>query len=106
MKVCDAFVVGSNPAGHLMTNETTVKIEEYIEKYPNLIKLIISYDNVGMNKNFIRTMKSCKGNFIAICEGDDYWTDPKKIQIQKDSNNNLYLYHPYLSNYLFPIVFY
>ena len=30
MKVCDAFVVGSNPAGHLMTNETTVKIEEYI----------------------------------------------------------------------------
>ena len=66
------------------TDATKKVIEEYIEKYPNLIKLIISYDNVGMNKNFIRTMKSCKGEYIAICEGDDYWTDTKKIQIQKD----------------------
>jgi glycosyltransferase involved in cell wall biosynthesis len=66
------------------TDDTRKVIEEYIKKYPKIVKLIKSEYNVGMNVNFQRTIKVCKGNFIALCEGDDYWTNPKKLQIQID----------------------
>lgn len=59
-------------------------IEEYRKKYPNLIKIITSDINVGIHKNFTRTLNECSGKYIAFCEGDDYWTDPEKLQIQVD----------------------
>lgn len=70
------------------TDNTRLFINEYLKKYPNIIKLITSEYNVGMQKNGIRTLKSCKGKYIAFCEGDDYWTDSKKLQIQVDKMNN------------------
>lgn len=66
------------------TDGTRKIIENYVQKYPNIIKMITSESNVGMQENGKRTMKACRGDYIALCEGDDYWTDPKKIQIQKD----------------------
>ncbi len=66
------------------TDGTRKIIEEYVEKYPNIIKLITSENNVGMQANGQRTMEACKGQYIATCEGDDYWTDKNKLQIQKD----------------------
>ena len=56
----------------------------FIKKYPNLIKVIISNKNIGMQKNLIRTIQSCSGKYIALCEGDDYWTDLYKLQKQVD----------------------
>lgn len=57
---------------------------EYAQKYGEVIKLLPSETNLGMIPNFIRTLRACKGKYIAFCEGDDYWTNPLKLQKQVD----------------------
>ena len=57
---------------------------QYAEIYPQFIKLIISDTNVGAVANERSAMKAAKGRYIAFCEGDDYWTDPLKLQKQVD----------------------
>jgi glycosyltransferase involved in cell wall biosynthesis len=64
------------------TDSTRVICEEYAKKYPHIIRLLAAKKNMGMIPNFIRTLKSCTGKYIALCEGDDYWTDPNKLQKQ------------------------
>jgi glycosyltransferase involved in cell wall biosynthesis len=66
------------------TDGTLAICKEYAEKYPDLIKLITSENNVGAIANERRAMKEAKGQYIAFCEGDDYWTDPLKLQKQVD----------------------
>ena len=71
--------------GEDCSKDNTRKIvEKYKEMYPNIIKLIVSENNVGMQANGQRTMEACIGEYMALCEGDDYWTDKNKLQIQKD----------------------
>jgi len=57
---------------------------EYKEKHPDFIKLLLPEKNLGIMPNFIATLNACTGKYIALCEGDDYWTDPKKLQKQVD----------------------
>jgi len=65
------------------TDNTRKICEEYANK-SELIKLLPTETNLGMMPNFIRTLQSCTGKYIAMCEGDDYWTDPLKLQKQVD----------------------
>jgi glycosyltransferase involved in cell wall biosynthesis len=65
-------------------DNTRAIISKYIEQYAERIKMISSQENVGMLGNFLRTIEACNGDFIAICEGDDYWIDNKKLQKQID----------------------
>ncbi|WP_136805342.1 glycosyltransferase family 2 protein [Desulfosediminicola flagellatus] len=74
------------------TDETRVICQEYADKYPGQINLILrsqsdparaEYTSPALF-NWNETLKACKGKYIAICEGDDYWTDPKKLQKQVD----------------------
>ena len=64
------------------TDGTREIVFDYQRKYPDIIRVITSDKNVGMNKNGYRTMKACRGKYVAFCEGDDYWHHPNKLQIQ------------------------
>lgn len=57
---------------------------DYQKKYPEIIKLQLPETNKGMMRNFIENMQAATGKYIALCEGDDYWTDPYKLQKQVD----------------------
>lgn len=64
------------------TDDTAQIIEEYAAMYPEKIRVITRDSNVGMNVNFFSTLSACKGEYIAICEGDDYWIDEYKLKKQ------------------------
>ncbi|MFS0576484.1 glycosyltransferase [Sporosarcina sp. 179-K 3D1 HS] len=66
------------------TDGTRQIVEKYVQQYPEKIKMITSKQNVGGRENAIRLQEASKGRYIAICEGDDYWTDPYKLQKQVD----------------------
>ena len=70
------------------TDNTAKIIKEYEEKYPDLIKPIYQTENqyskgLGIVGNLQRGR--VRGKYIAMCEGDDYWTDPLKLQKQYDA---------------------
>jgi len=56
----------------------------YREKHPETIRLLLHDRNVGMNRNLAQTLSACRGEYVAILEGDDYWTSPEKLQRQAD----------------------
>ena len=69
------------------TDGTADIIREYYEKYPAIIKPVFQKENqyaqeISINTNYIFPL--LRGEFTAICEGDDYWTDPLKLQKQYD----------------------
>jgi glycosyltransferase involved in cell wall biosynthesis len=66
------------------TDNTCQIIRDYVDKHPQIIKLITSETNVGAYKNEYRVLMAARGNYIAFCEGDDYWTSPYKLQLQVD----------------------
>lgn len=66
------------------TDSTARIIEEYAVKFPKLFKPILRTANVGAQVNVIDALKHAEGDYIALCEGDDYWTDPQKLQKQVD----------------------
>ncbi len=64
------------------TDNTRQIVLDYQRKYPESIRAIISDRNVGAIPNRVRVGLRARGALIASCEGDDYWTDPGKLQRQ------------------------
>ncbi len=69
------------------TDNTQAIIKEYESRYPDIIKPI--YQTVNQCSKGIRIwyeiqFQRAKGKYIALCEGDDYWTDPYNLQKQVD----------------------
>lgn len=69
---------------------------DYAKRYPNIIRLFLHHrtNNIKINNkatgrfNMLNNIFNSKGKYIAICEGDDYWTDSNKLQIQYDFLEN------------------
>lgn len=68
------------------TDRTAEIIREYEKKYPDIIKPIYQSENQyskGVNVGLFNSRRAT-GKYLAICEGDDYWTEPSKLQKQVD----------------------
>lgn len=65
---------------------TDVVIQNIVKNHPkaSCITYFNHKENLGMMPNFIFALEQCSGCYVALCEGDDYWTDPYKLQKQVD----------------------
>lgn len=71
----------------LSDDGTRELVQQYADKYPDLIKLNLRKKRgIGIpgKENFVSTLNMCHGEYISLCDGDDYWTDPLKLQKQVD----------------------
>ena len=68
------------------TDNTVNKIKTYAERYPHIIKTILQKENQYSQGKRVALFlyEKAKGKYYAVCEGDDYWIDSKKLQIQID----------------------
>ncbi len=66
------------------TDQTREIVLEYAKRFPNRIQVISPMANEGGNCNFSRLLAASRGSYIAWIEGDDYWIDPEKLQLQTD----------------------
>ncbi len=72
------------------TDNAPATIRRYADQYPSLIRAFLHPENLGPTEpkefagrnNVIALLKACRGEYVALCEGDDYWTDPLKLQKQ------------------------
>ncbi len=69
------------------TDKTPEIIKEFADKYPNIIKPVYQKENqyskgVSIHNDFL--FPKAKGKYLAFCEGDDFWTDENKLQMQYD----------------------
>lgn len=76
-------------AGDDCSTDSSVEIlEHYAKEYPNKLKIITHSSNVGIYKNLQDVFQSCTGQYIALLEGDDFWTSSSKLQQQIDFMDN------------------
>lgn len=61
------------------TDGTRAVCEEYAAAHPYIIRLLPPAPNKGMVRNYFDAMRRCRGEYVTDCAGDDYWTDPLKI---------------------------
>lgn len=66
------------------TDNTLEIIKEYEQKSSFKFTYLPSNTNLGFNPNYKRAFEACDGKYIAIMEGDDYWTDPHRLEKHVD----------------------
>ena len=67
------------------TDSTGDIIREYAARYPEIIRPFYQKENLysrRINLYDVVFFPACRGEYIAVCEGDDYWNDPEKLQLQ------------------------
>jgi len=66
------------------SDKTREIVKRYAQKYQHKIQALLHPRNLGQTANAREVFKACTGKYIAFLEGDDYWTDPLKLQKQVD----------------------
>jgi glycosyltransferase involved in cell wall biosynthesis len=66
------------------TDRSREIIKHYLDKYPEKIQVFFHEKNLGASQNSRILLAECNAKYIALCDGDDYWTDPFKLQKQVD----------------------
>jgi glycosyltransferase involved in cell wall biosynthesis len=66
------------------SDNTQAIVARYAAAWPDRVKLIAQPVNQGARKNLASLISRAGGRYIALCEGDDYWLDPTKLQRQVD----------------------
>ena len=71
------------------TDGTRSTVQDYAAKHPGRIRALLHPQNLGPahspgKNNFVSTLKACRGEYVALLEGDDYWIFPHKLQKQVD----------------------
>lgn len=64
------------------TDRTASICREYADRYPDRVRLVSGPENVGWRANYRRTIAACQGRYVAMCDGDDWWSDPEKLRLQ------------------------
>lgn len=66
------------------TDKTASIIRKYEKQNPGCFQANLRIQNIGAIDNLLDTLKAASGDYIALCEGDDFWTNPTKLQKQVD----------------------
>lgn len=66
------------------TDNAREVLEQYRQKYPDIIRVFLREQNIGLGANWAQCVKYCRGEFICNCDNDDYWHNPNKLQLQLD----------------------
>ena len=74
------LVIGNDAS----TDRTADICQMWKERFPQEIVLLNHSKNLGLQQNFIQSYAKCQGEYIAICEGDDFWCNKRKLQRQVD----------------------
>lgn len=66
------------------TDGTRRLVQRLAAEHPDRIRLLLPEKNLGLTGNVIATIAACRGEYVALLEGDDFWIDPEKLQRQAD----------------------
>ena len=66
------------------TDGTRAIVDDYAARHPERIRVLPSPANVGMTRAFARGIEAARGTYVALLDGDDYWTSPDKLRVQAD----------------------
>ena len=64
------------------TDGTREIVQEYAERHPEIVRLLLSERNLRSNEVVARGFRSARGRYVALLDGDDYWTGADKLQAQ------------------------
>lgn len=84
------------------TDNTLAVCKRYAEQHPDTIRILANKENKGPVNNYFDCMLQCRGEYIADCAGDDFWSDPKKLEKEVsilETSPNITLVHTAWNNF-------
>jgi len=84
------------------TDRTREIVKAFQRQYPERIRLLLPVQNLGVNENLAQTLRACRGQYVAILEGDDYWISCHKLQKQADFLDA----HPECTSCFHPVIWF